>query len=282
MNGPPVMIRPDDPATPMAGSPTVLIDARDSTASAAGHLPGAIHRRAIATLLARRRAEGLRGLASTVTAAFGAAGRSGEETAVVHDDALNTGSHDLPTGPGCPKVRVLAGACPAGTAAGRPVSIPPGVARPATCPERPRAEVMVDTAPGLAAPGQPGLTPRVVREGDGGTGASPSPSGRDFAPRQGDPAAAHGTAGCRAMTPGADGRPPRRLLGDQAACATVGLTPQDPGIVHGVRGSRASNTVLALRQAGVRDMPGHVGAGHEGSRDPTRPAEDSPPRARAA
>ncbi len=48
------------------------------------------------------------------------------------------------------------------------------------------------------------------------------------------------------------------------------------------KGARASNTVLALKQAGVDDVRMYFGSGNEWSRDPSLPIESGPPFAMAA
>ena len=67
------------------------IDTRAPDAYAAGHIPGAVNIHDIFTFLAMSSKEGMEELRGKFAAAFGAAGLSGEEVAVIYEDSMNTG-----------------------------------------------------------------------------------------------------------------------------------------------------------------------------------------------
>lgn len=287
MSPTPVLISPSELQQLMATEPVVVIDTRDPDTYAAGHLPGAVNLREIFTYLATSTAEGLQALKSTFSQAFGAVGLSGAETAVFYEDALNTGygqscrGYYLLTWLGYPKIQVLAGGFPAWKAAGLPVSTTPTVPAPATFPELPTADVMLTKDDVKAALGTTTVL-LDVRDVDEWTGESSSPYGRDFAPRKGRLPGAKWIEWYRFMKPGPSGPQMKSPLEVQAECATAGIAPTDTVYLYCFKGARASNTFLALKQAGFSDVRMYFGSWNEWSRDPALPIETAPPVLSAA
>ncbi len=287
MSHTPVMVSPSELQSLMSTEPVVVIDTRDPDTYAAGHLPGAVNLREIFTYLATSTAEGLQALKSTFSQAFGAVGLSGAETAVFYEDALNTGygqscrGYYLLTWLGYPKIKVLAGGFPAWKAAGLPVSTTPTVPAPATFPEGPTADVMLTKDQVKAALGTKTVL-LDVRDVDEWTGESSSPYGRDFAPRKGRLPGAKWIEWYRFMKPGPGGPQMKSPLEVQAECATAGIAPSDTVYLYCFKGARASNTFLALKQAGFSDVRMYFGSWNEWSRDPALPIETAPPVLSAA
>jgi len=62
-----------------------------------------------------------------------------------------------------------------------------------------------------------------------------------------------------------------------AECATVGVTPETPLVLYCFKGARASNTFVALNEAGVENVTLYFGFWNEWSRDPSLPIETGPP-----
>jgi thiosulfate/3-mercaptopyruvate sulfurtransferase len=285
MTASPVLITPTDLQQLMATTPTVLIDTRDADTYAAGHLPGAVNMREIFTFLASSTAEGLEALKTSFIQAFGAAGLSGAETAVFYEDALNAGygqscrGYYLLTWLGYPQVKVLAGGFPAWKASGGTVSTTAATPMPATFPALPTADVMLTKDQVLAALGRTDITLLDVRDIDEWTGESSSPYGRDFAPRKGRLPGAKWIEWYRFMKPGAGGPVMKSALEVQAECATAGIAPTDTVYLYCFKGARASNTFLALKQAGFSDVRMYFGSWNEWSRDPSLPIDDSLPLA---
>src|SRR5256886_2839384 len=69
----------------------VIIDTRNPDAYGAGHLPGAVNVHEIFTYLATSTPEGMAELKTKFADAFGAAGLSGKETAVIYEQSMNSG-----------------------------------------------------------------------------------------------------------------------------------------------------------------------------------------------
>ncbi len=110
-----VLISADDLVTFMKSEPCVIIDTRNPDAYAAGHIPGAVNLHEIFTFLATSTPEGMDELKKKFAAAFGGAGLSGSETAVIYEQSMNSGFGQSCRGYflleflGYPKIKVLHG-----------------------------------------------------------------------------------------------------------------------------------------------------------------------------
>jgi thiosulfate/3-mercaptopyruvate sulfurtransferase len=279
-----VLIEPVDLQAAMASEPMVVIDTRDPDVYARGHLPGAVNLREIFTYLATSDPDGLESLREKFAEAFGAAGLSGKETAVLYEDAMNTGFGQSCRGYfilsylGYPKIKVLHGGYQAWLASGLPTSTVAVKATPATFPTHTTADVMVDKDAMLAAVKSGGATLLDVRDVDEWIGVSSSPYGPDFCPRKGRIPNARWIEWYRLMKPGADG--PVFKAGPEvlAECMTAGITPDTPVIVYCFKGARASNTFLVLKEAGIKNVKIYFGSWNEWSRDPALPIEEGFPQ----
>lgn len=281
----PVLVSPAELMALQSSEPVVLIDTRDAEAYAAGHIEGAVNLREIFTYLATSTPEGLRELKDTFAAHLGAAGLSGRETAVFYEDALASGygqscrGYYLLTWLGYPRAKVLNGGFSAWKAAGLPVSTAPVTPAPATFPTTLQtADVMLTRDDVLAALGRPGVVLLDVRDVDEWIGDSSSPYGRDFAPRKGRLPGARWIEWYRFMKPSASGPVIKSPAEVRAECASAGITPADTVYLYCFKGARASNTFLALKQAGFEDVRMYFGSWNEWSRDDRLPIETGQPR----
>lgn len=278
----PVLISPAELQALIGVEPMVIIDTRDADTYAAGHIPGAVNLREIFTFLATSTAEGLQELKATFAQHFGAVGLSGKETAVFYEDALNSGygqscrGYYLLTWLGYPKIKVVNGGYSAWKAAGLPVSTEAVAPVPATFPVAPLADVMLTKDQVKAALGTKTVL-LDVRDIDEWTGESSSPYGKDFAPRKGRLPGAKWIEWYRFMKPSGMGPQIKSPLEVQAECATAGIAPSDTVYLYCFKGARASNTFLALKQAGFADVRMYFGSWNEWSRDPALPIDTAPP-----
>ena len=261
----------------------VIIDTRDSDTYARGHIEGAVNLRETFTYLATSTPEGLRDLKDTFAAHLGAVGLSGNETAVFYEDALNGGygqscrGYYLLTWLGYPKIKVLNGGFSAWQAAGLPVSTALVTPVSATFPrDLPMNDVMLNKEDVVAA-----LDSEVVlldvRDVDEWIGDSSSPYGKDFAPRKGRLPGAKWLEWYRFMKPSAQGPVFKSPDEVRAECATAGIAPNDTVYLYCFKGARASNTFLALKQAGFTDVRMYFGSWNEWSRDDSLPIESGLP-----
>jgi thiosulfate/3-mercaptopyruvate sulfurtransferase len=279
-----VLISAADLATMMKAEPTVIIDTRSPDSYAAGHIPGAVNVHEIFTYLATSTPEGIAALKSTFAEAFGKAGLSGKETAVIYEQSMNSGfgqscrGYFLLSMLGYAKVRVLHGGFDAWTAGKLPVTTDVPSPTPASFPVVPEAgSILIDAKTMLAALGKPGIALLDVRDVDEWIGDSSSPYGKDFCPRKGRIPGAVWLEWYRMMKPTPEG--PRFKSPDEilAECATVGITKETPVYLYCFKGARASNTLLALKNAGVKDVRMYFGSWNEWSRDPSLPIEEGLP-----
>jgi thiosulfate/3-mercaptopyruvate sulfurtransferase len=238
----------------------------------------------IFTYLATSTPEGIHELKTKFADAFGAAGLSGKENAVIYEQSMNSGfgqscrGYYLLTMLGYPKIKVLHGGFDAWAAAGLPVTkdVPsPVKATFAIVSEA--SDILIDAKTMLAALDKPSIALLDVRDVDEWIGESSSPYGKDFCPRKGRIPGAVWLEWYRMMKPTAEG--PRFKSKEEilAECATVGITETTPVYLYCFKGARASNTFLALKNAGVQDVRMYFGSWNEWSRDPSLPIEEGLP-----
>ena len=284
------LLTPAELSTLAATEKLVIIDTRDAETYSAGHIPGALNLREIFTFLATSSVEGLQELKDTFTRHFGAIGLSGAEAAVFYEDSLNGGygqscrGYYLLTWLGYPKVHVLNGGYSAWKAAGLPVSTEAVTPTPAAFPtDLTMNDVMLTKADMIEAVKAPGSAQLLdVRDIDEWIGESSSPYGRDFAPRKGRIPGAKWVEWYRFMKPSAQGPMIKSPDEVKAECATAGISPGDSVYLYCFKGARASNTFLALKQAGFTDVRMYFGSWNEWSRDETLPIETGLPFQAAA
>jgi len=284
-----VLISATELASMMKTEPTVIIDTRNPDAYAAGHLPGAVNVHEIFTYLATSTPEGIEELKTKFADAFGKAGLSGQETAVIYEQSMNSGfgqscrGYFLLSMLGYPKIKVLHGGFDAWAAGSLPVTTEVPSPAPAAFTIVPEAgSILIDYKAMLAALDKPGIALLDVRDVDEWIGESSSPYGKDFCPRKGRIPGAVWLEWYRMMKPTPEG--PRFKSSDEilAECATVGITQETPVYLYCFKGARASNTLLALKNAGVKDVRMYFGSWNEWSRDPALPIEEGLPTASAA
>lgn len=280
------LLSPQDLTALIASEPVVVIDTRSPEAFAAGHLPGAVNVHDVFTYLATSTADGLGELKSKFADAFGAAGLSGAETAVIYEQSMNTGfgqscrGYFLLSYLGYPKIAVLHGGIEAWKADGGETTTAPTTPTAKTFPlDASGSGLMVDKDYVLGVVQKDSAVLLDVRDVDEWIGDSSSPYGKDFCPRKGRIPKAKWIEWYRMMKPAAGGavmKSPAEIL---AECASVGITPETPVVLYCFKGARASNTFLALKEAGVTDVKMYFGSWNEWSRDPALPIEEGLPYA---
>ena len=273
----------------MMGPDVVVIDTRSPDAYAAGHIPGAVNVHEIFTFLAMSTPEGMAELRQKFADAFGAAGLSGAETAVCYEESMNSGfgqscrGYFLLSWLGYAKARVLHGGIHAWKAAGLPLSTDPAKPMAKSFPlTNAGNDMMIDSETMLAAVGNDAIVKLDVRDVDEWIGASSSPYGPDFCPRKGRIPGARWLEWYRLMKPTAAGpmfKSPDEIM---AEAHTVGISATTPVYLYCFKGARASNTLVALREAGVHDVRMYFGSWNEWSRDESLPIETGMPFAQAA
>jgi thiosulfate/3-mercaptopyruvate sulfurtransferase len=284
-----VLVTPAELSELSKSEPIVIIDTRDPATYAAGHIPGAVNIHDIFTYLATSTPEGVAAMREKFAGIFGAAGLSGSETAIVYEQSMNTGfgqscrGYVLLTYLGYPKVKILHGGYSAWTAAGLPMTTAVPAPAPKTFPLDPAAMgILVDLQAMKAAVADPNIVKLDTRDVDEWIADSSSPYGKDFCPRKGRIPGARWIEWYRMMKPSSAG--PMFKSRDEilAECATVGVTPKTPVVLYCFKGARASNTLVALKEAGIENVTLYFGSWNEWSRDPSLPIEGGLPYKSAA
>ena len=279
-----VLVTPAE-LTPMLGQPdVVIIDTRAPDAYAAGHIPGAVNVHDIFTYLATSTPEGMSELKHKFAEIFGNAGLSGAETAVIYEGSMNTGFGQSCRGYfllqflGYKKALVLHGGFAAWQAAGGAVSTDPAAPTPKTFPlVDTGTDFMIGRSEMLAALDDDTIVKLDVRDVDEWVGDSSSPYGRDFCPRKGRIPNSKWIEWYRLMKPTPQGpmfKAPDEIM---AEAHSVGITKSTPVYLFCFKGARASNTLVALKEAGIEDVRLYFGSFNEWSRDPSLPVESGPP-----
>jgi thiosulfate/3-mercaptopyruvate sulfurtransferase len=281
-----VLVTPSELSAMAGAEPVVIIDTRDPASYAAGHIPGAVNVHEIFTYLATSTPEGYAELRKTFAEAFGKAGLSGKETAVIYEGSMNTGfgqscrGYFLLSFLGYPSIKVLHGGFQAWVGAGLPVTDIVPTPTPAVFPvDMDAGELIIDAKTMLAAVGDDAVAKLDVRDVDEWIGESSSPYGKDFCPRKGRIPGAVWIEWYRMMKPSAEGPRFKSKPEILAECASVGITAETPVYLYCFKGARASNTFLALKEAGVKDVRMYFGSWNEWSRDPALPIEEGHPAA---
>ncbi len=279
-----VLVTPAELDALIKAEPCVIIDTRNPAAYAEGHLPGAVNLHEIFTYLATSTPEGMAELKTKFAEAFGKAGLSGKETAVFYEQSMNSGFGQSCRGLflinflGYTKAKVLHGGYEAWVAKGLPVTTEVPTPAAAAFPVDPSAAgILIDAAAMLAALNNPEIALLDVRDVDEWIADSSSPYGKDFCPRKGRIPGSRWIEWYRMMKPTPEG--PRFKSGPEilAECATVNITPATAVYLYCFKGARASNTFVALKNAGVKDVRMYFGSWNEWSRDPSLPIEEGHP-----
>lgn len=279
-----VLVTPAD-LEPMLGKPdAVVVDTRSPDAYASGHIPGAVNIHDIFTYLAMSTPDGMSELKGKFAEIFGAAGLSGAETAVIYEGSMDSGFGQSCRGYfllkflGYPKAMVLHGGFAAWTKAGLPVSTDPATPTAKTFPIVDTGKtMMIDREEMLAAIDDSSIAKLDVRDVDEWVGTSSSPYGKDFLPRKGRIPGSKWIEWYRLMKPSAQGpmfKAPEEIM---AECHSVGIDTETPVYLFCFKGARASNTFVALKEAGVEDVRIYFGSFNEWARDPSLPVESGPP-----
>ena len=263
----------------------VIIDTRAPEEYAVSHIPGAVNIREIFTYLGTSSPEGLEDLQKVFSELLGAAGLSGEEQAVIYEDAMTKGYGQSCRGYfllkylGYSKVSILHGGYKSWQSAGLPTTSEVPTPQKKSFPLNVDSSIMITKEEMLLSLSNPEIVKLDNRDYDEWVAASSSPYGVDFCPRKGRIPGAVWIEWYRLMVPDSEVpvfRPKEEIL---EICSEVGITPDSMVYIYCFKGSRASNTLIALKEAGIKNVRNYFGSWNEWSRDPSLPIEVGEPDA---
>lgn len=263
-------------------TPVVIIDTRAPEEYALGHIPGAVNIREIFSYLSTSNAEGLASMQKMFADLLGKAGLSGKETAVIYEDAMNNGYGQSCRGYfllkflGYPLVSILHGGFKAWENDGQPITDKVPTPEAQTFPLNINHSLLIDKEEMLKSLDDPSIVKLDVRDFDEWMAESSSPYGVDFCPRKGRiPGAV--LIEWYAMMKAENGLPmflPKEEI--LTIADAVGISSGSPVNVYCFKGARASNTFVALNEAGFKNVRIYFASWNEWSRDPSLPIEEGP------
>lgn len=278
------LISPADLKLMIDADIAVVIDTRNPESFAAGHVPSAVNMHDIFTFLATSDAGGMDALKDKFADEFAAAGLDGEKTAIIYEASMDSGfgqscrGYYLLSFLGYPKIKVLHGGFAAWQTEGMPISTQVAQPKPGKFAiDHAAASIMMDMEDMKAAIEDEKAVILDVRDSVEWIAESSSPYGKDFCPRKGRIPGAVWIEWYRMMKPTPNGSMLKSKDEVLAECATVGITADTPVKLYCFKGARASNTFLALKEAGIKDVAIYFGSWNEWSRDPALPIEEGLP-----
>jgi thiosulfate/3-mercaptopyruvate sulfurtransferase len=257
----------------------IVIDVRDKEDFAKAHIPGAINMPEMFTTLSMTDDAGLQEMEAVLVPLIRQAGITHEKTVIIYEDSLNTryggscrGYFQL-TLFGHQDVGILDGGLSQWQLEGLPVTsdyVEPTPSNFQVRLERSFFATLDDVKKAIYT-GDVKLLDN--RDEDEWRGISSSPYGVDFAPRKGRIPGSRWVEWYNFME-SQDGishfKSPESI---RAICAQVGLYTNDDIIIYCFKGARASNTYIALKMAGFKNLRNYYGSWNEWSRDPELPID---------
>ena len=254
-----------------------LIDVRDEAFYDEYHIEGAVNIPDIFYYLSMSTDEDLQTLQNKFRKHFSEAGVIQEKLLVFYEDSLTKrycGScrgYLIAKYLGHPEAGILYGGLDAWKAKGFPVSKETPVVHPTSFEVRLYSELFATKTDVLQAITDPDTILLDDRDEDEWKAESSSPYGVDFAPRKGHIPGAVWIE-WREFLEQRDAYPAFKTKEDICAlCLGKGITPDKNIIIYCFKGSRASNTYVALTLAGFHNVRVYFASWNEWARDPSLP-----------
>jgi len=258
----------------------VLIDIRNTDSYAKGHIPKAINVENVFSYLSRSTPEGLAELHRNFTELFSNAGISNDKKVVVYEDSLNTRYGGSCRGYwlfkylGHPDVGILDGGLTSWLKAGLPLEYEKINPKPTNFFVNPQSNLIAIKNDVLDALSDPSVVLLDVRDEVEWIGRSSSPYGIDFAPRKGRLPCAKWIEWYEFMDSSLEvpAFKPKEQI--QQLCAEQDIYPERNIIIYCFKGARASNTYVALKEAGFKNLRNYFASWDEWSRIPELPIDE--------
>ncbi|WP_281501615.1 sulfurtransferase [Kordiimonas laminariae] len=281
MIAPNILIEPKELACFMAKDNIAIVDTRSKEAFEAAHIKGAVNIPDIFTYLASSDKTGISAMRKFLAKKFGDAGINNKKTVVFYEQDMRSGfgqscrGHFILSYLGNDNSHVLHGGLDAWVSNGYSVTEFITKITPANF-ELSEAgkSLIVDKYDVLSSLNQNMVTLLDVRDVDEWIGESSSPYGKDFSPRKGRIPGAKWLEWYRMMKPDGSIKSPNEV---RAECLNAGIDFSKPIWLYCFKGSRTSNTYVALKQAGFKNIATYFGSWNEWSQDQRLPIETGMP-----
>lgn len=261
----------------------LIIDTRDADVYERGHIPGAVNISDIFYYLCRSDNGGYPAMVAHFEKLFAQVGLRSEDRVVVYEDAMDNGYGQscrgwfLLTYLGHKNTRVLHGGFRAWRARNMPASVGKAERPPSSFKAHIDPSVILTTEEMLQAVYDPSQVIVDVRDYAEWIGANSSPYGYDFCPRKG-------------RIPGALWLEWYRLMRHKQGIPWYKSTEEILGVLEQLeitadtkvslycfKGARTSNTMLALKSAGIKNVRNYFMSWNEWSRNLSLPVEEGYP-----
>lgn len=257
----------------------VFIDTREPIEYNAGHIPGAVNIREIFTHISLSDKNSLESIAEKFSCIFGKAGLSGEEFAIVYEDAMHTGNGQSSRGYfllkylGYERVSVLNGGFKAWIDSGLTISHEIEALMPKKFPVNINPSVMLTKEQMLEKINDRKTIFLDVRDADEWYGRYSSPSGKDFNLHPGRIPGAVWLE-WRLLIDTAKNTPVFKSNDEiKEICKEAGIGIDSDIYIYCFKGSRAASTYLALKNAGFNNVKNYFASWNEWARDITNPID---------
>ena len=259
-----------------------LVDVRDAEEYAEDHIPGAVNIPDMFYELSMTTTNGLREMIEKFTRLFSEAGISLDKPVILYEDNLSTRYGGSCRGYfqlsylGHQNVGILDGGLAVWRQKGLPTNDEKVSPIPTIFTSRINHSIMVTKDMMSKALDNPDIKLLDNRDKVEWVGESSSPYGVDFAPRKGRIPGARWMEWYNFMENDASGyishfKSPEAI---REICAGLGLYSEDDIIIYCFKGARASNTYVALKMAGFKNIRNYYGSWNEWSRDMSLPVDD--------
>jgi thiosulfate/3-mercaptopyruvate sulfurtransferase len=261
----------------LGDSDLFIVDTRNEVAYNRGHIPGAASINEIFTYLCLSESGGYEAMAKFFENKLREKGLKETDRVVIYEDALDNGYGQSCRGwfllslLGHRQVYVLHGGLRAWKAKSLPISTEPVHREPSTYTAQPDWHLVVSTDEMLKAVGNPAVSIVDVRDYAEWNGANSSPYGYDYCPRMGHIPGANWLEWYRLMQH-RKGIPYFKNNREIARVAeSIGISPESSVYLYCFKGARTSNTMMALVNAGFKNVRNYFMSWNEWSRHPELP-----------
>ncbi|TDF37572.1 sulfurtransferase [Alteromonadaceae bacterium M269] len=262
----------------------IVVDTRSPEEYAKSHIPDAVNIHEIFTYLSASTPQGIKAMRQKFTDALGNAGISNNSTVIFYEEDMDKGfgqscrGYFLLSYLGHKQSHVLHGGLAAWKAEGYETNdTTPDISQKKLVADDSGLPLIVGKEEVFNELGKDRVTLLDVRDVDEWIAESSSPYGKDFSPRKGRIPGAKWLEWYRMMKASDKGKRIKSAEEVKAECRNIGLDFDKPIWLYCFKGSRTSNTYVALKQAGFENVSTYFGSWNEWAQDLDMPIEEGLP-----